>query len=149
MDIVLLKTSIIPDSSATFTTTLVIAGFFGVLLFLSILIILVNLFSKAVAKTQKSKGKKKDEKPIMTEDLKIVSPFGKANIAPVTASSPVQAPQNSSGVSEEVVAAISAAVYMMEGENAVVKSITPIRQDPITRRNPWAMAAINENTKPF
>ncbi len=53
------------------------------------------------------------------------------------------------GVTPEVVAAISAAVYMLEGEGAVVKSIRPLRKNPVTNRNPWAAAAIAENTKPF
>ncbi len=58
------------------------------------------------------------------------------------------------GISGEVVAAISAAVYMMEGEGTVVTSIAPAAvrtqtPNPITRRNPWAFAAITENTRPF
>ena len=82
----------------------------------------------------------------MTEDLKVVSPF-----AEVSAPAPAPAPQ-AQGVSEEIVAAISAAVYMMEGEGAVITNIAPakaIRQNPIKTRNPWAMAAIMQNTKPF
>ena len=70
---------------------------------------------------------------------------------------PPPAPEKSAapavqGISGEVVAAISAAVYMMEGEGAVVRAITPVRAqtpNPITRRNPWAFAAISENTRPF
>ena len=147
MDILTLVTSINPDTSINFTSTLVVAGFLGVLLLLIILIVVFSLFSKTVSKTQKSKGKKKVEKAIMTEDLKVVSPFADVSAAPVSA--PAKAPATTQGVSEEIVAAISAAVYMMEGENAVIKSITPIRKNPINTRNPWAMAAINQNTKPF
>ena len=146
MDIITLAAKIIPDTSPAFTSTVVVAGFFGVLLLLTVLIIVFSLFSKTVSKTQKSKGRKKEEKAIMTEDLKVVSPFA-APEAPVVP--PVAQEQAVQGVSEEIVAAISAAVYMLEGENAVVASITPIRKNPINTRNPWAMAAIVQNTTPF
>ncbi len=147
MDLFLLKTTLLPDTSAGFTSTVVVSGFLVVLLILTILIIVFSLFSKTISKTQNKKGKKKEEKAIMTQDLKVVSPFNNADTAPVSAPA-----EQTQGISEEVVAAISAAVYMMEGENAVVKSITPatsIRKNPINTRNPWAMAAIMQNTKPF
>ena len=149
MDLITLVTKIHPDSSIEFTSTLVVAGFFGVLLLLTVLIIVFGLFSKTVSKTQKAKGKRKEEKAIMTEDLKVVSPFTNAQAAPQTESAPQSPVPQMQGVSEEIVAAISAAVYMLEGENAVVASITPLRKNPINTRNPWAMAAITENTRPF
>ncbi|MBR4241309.1 MAG: OadG family protein [Eubacterium sp.] len=148
MGLITLETAIAANNSAGFTATVVIAGFFGVLLMLVILIIVLSLFSKTVSKTQRKKGVKKEEKAIMTQDLKVVSPFGNDGAPPQGAS--VQ--EQSQGISEEVVAAISAAVYMMEGEGAVIRSIAPakaIRSNPIKTRNPWAMAAIAQNTKPF
>lgn len=149
MDIMTLVTKIHPDSSVAFTSTLVVAGFFGVLLLLAILIIVFSVFSKTVSKTQKAKGRKKEGKAIMTEDLKVVSPFANAAPVPEAAPAPQSPAPQTQGVSEEIVAAISAAVYMLEGENAVVASITPLRKNPINTRNPWAMAAITENTRPF
>ena len=149
MDLLTLKTALVPDTSAGFTSTVVVSGFLVVLLILTILIIVFSIFSNTISKSQIKKGKKKEEKAIMTQDLKVVSPFNDSSS--VTAPS-VQAPPQTQGVSEEIVAAISAAVYMMDGEGAVVKSITPatqIRQNPIKTRNPWAMAAIMQNTKPF
>ena len=68
MSFLVLKTAIAADSSPGFTTTLVIAGFFGVLLMLAILIVVISIFSKTVSKTQGKKGKRKEEKAIMTED---------------------------------------------------------------------------------
>jgi hypothetical protein len=56
------------------------------------------------------------------------------------------------GISGEVVAAISAAVYEIEGSGAKIASITPVRstkKNPITGRNPWANAAVIDNTRPF
>jgi hypothetical protein len=147
MDLIALKTSIVPDTSVDFTSTLVVAGFLGVLLLLIILIVVFSIFSKTVSKTQKFKGKKKVEKAIMTEDLKMVSPF--ADVSTPVVSAPAKANEVQQVISEEIVAAISAAVYMMEGENAVIRNITPMRKNPINTRNPWAMAAITQNTKPF
>ena len=149
MDLITLKTSIVPDTSPAFTSKVVVAGFFVVLLILTILIIVFSLFSKTMSKTQNKKGKKKVEKAIMTEDFKVVSPFAQANPTPAMPVGTAPAPRIQQGVSEEIVAAISAAVYMMEGENAVITSIKPLRKNPINTRNPWAMAAIVQNTKPF
>ena len=150
MDILTLKTALLPDTSVGFTSTVVVSGFLVVLLILTILIIVFSVFSNTISRSQRKNGKKKEEKAIMTQDLKVVSPFNDSSS--VSAAPIVQAPPQTQGVSEEIVAAISAAVYMMEGEGAVVKSITPaaqIRQNPIKTRNPWAMAAIMQNTKPF
>ena len=146
MDIFTLVTKIHPDGSLTFTSTLVVAGFFGVLLLLTVLIIVFSVFSKTVSKTQNKKQKRK-ETAIMTKEVKVQSPMEEISAAPAAQSA--AAPAIQQGVSEEIVAAISAAVYMMEGENAVVTSITPMRKNPISTRNPWAMAAIVQNTKPF
>ena len=77
MDLIALKTSIIPDTSPAFTATVVVAGFLVVLLILAILIIVFSLFSKIMSKTQGKKGKKK-EKAIMTKDMNVVSPFAAA-----------------------------------------------------------------------
>lgn len=92
--------------------------------------------------------RKKNKKNALSPELNIIP-------TPPPAPTSAPAPAVSQGISGEVVAAISAAVYMMEGEGAVVTAIapaTPVRtqvKNPITRRNPWAFAAISENTRPF
>ena len=59
------------------------------------------------------------------------------------------APQVEAGISGEVVAAIAAAVAVSEGEGAVVKSIRRVNVVNVRGRNPWANAAVYDNTRPF
>ena len=143
MSLFALATSVVPDTSVEFTATLIIAGLSVVLGILALLIVVVNIYGKIVSKTQGVFMKKNKKKGApMSPEL---------NIIPTPPPAPAAAPA-AQGVSGEIVAAISAAVYMMEGEGAVVRSITPARTqapNPITRRNPWAFAAITENTRPF
>ena len=147
MDLITLATSLEPNRGATFTSTLVIAGLVVVLGTLAILIFVFNVFGKSVSKAQHPKNKKIGKKAIMEKDENVSIPLAQGAIAAASAQSSVPVAQPA--ISGEVVAAISAAVYMLEGENAVVKSITPIRKNPITSRNPWAMAAVIENTRSF
>ncbi len=57
------------------------------------------------------------------------------------------APAVQAGISEEVVAAISAAVYTMYGTSA--STITSIRRTAQSNRSAWGMAGLLENTRPF
>ncbi|MBQ8980554.1 MAG: OadG family protein [Eubacterium sp.] len=149
MDLYSLSTSIIPDTSVEFTATLIIAGLSVVLGVLALLIAVVKIYGIIVTKLQGvSMRKHKKKSNTAPPEINIVNTPPPAPEKP--AAPAVQ------GVSEEIVAAISAAVYMMEGEGAVVTSIAPApaaarRQapNPITRRNPWAFAAVTENTRPF
>lgn len=59
------------------------------------------------------------------------------------------APQVEAGISGEVVAAIAAAVAVSEGKGAVVKSIRRVNVVNVRGRNPWANAAVYDNTRPF
>lgn len=61
------------------------------------------------------------------------------------ASAPVPAVQ--AGIPGEVIAAISAAVYMMDGGASTVKSIRRAPQQ--SNRSAWGMAGLLENTRPF
>ncbi len=148
MSLYSLSTSVVPDTSVGFTATVIIAGLGIVLATLIILIIVFNIFGKIVSKTQGVNMRKHKKKSnTAPAELNIVN-------TPPPASEKAAAPAVQ-GISGEVVAAISAAVYMMEGEGAVVTSIAPAAParaqapNPITRRNPWAFAAIAENTRPF
>ena len=136
---------IIPDTTPQFTATVVISGIGIVLAMLVLLIIIFQIFgaimSKAATKNKdkKAKAKKVEDAPVIVESTTISS-----------------AKSNDSAVNGEIVAAISAAIYQLEGENAVITSITPAatplpvrKQNPITCRNPWANSAIVENTMSF
>lgn len=141
MDILTLATSVIPDRSLGFTITVIVAGLGIVLGTLAVLIVVFYAFGAIMGATQKSKKNK--EQKIVEDSKKKTIP------APVIPVKPA-VPAVENGVSGEVVAAISAAVYEMEGAGAVVTSIAPVRkQNPITSRNPWATAAVLDNTKPF
>lgn len=144
MDLITLVTSVTPDRSLGFTVTVIIAGLGIVLGTLALLIVVFYAFGAIMSATQKS-AKKKAQKIAEEKAKNVPIP------APVIPQSiPAPAPATQDGVTPEIVAAISAAVYQLEGENAVVASITPIRkQNPITGRNPWANAAVIDNTRPF
>ncbi len=145
-----LDTTIVPDTSVAFTATLIIAGISVVLGILALLIAVVKIYGIIVSKTQgdaMKKSKKKAAKAAASPQMNIIPtpPPAPDTAAPAPAAN---------GVSGEIVAAISAAVYMMEGEGAVVTSIAPAAKraqlpNPIKVRNPWAFAAVTENTRPF
>jgi len=145
MDFITLATSVKADTSLPFTATVIIAGLGIVLCTLAILVLVFKGFGAVISKTQNKSKKSKND-------------TNKAQPAPAVAkkAAPTATAANS-GVSEEIVAAISAAVYAIEGSGAVVTSVTPVasvapvikRANPIKNRNPWAQAAVLDNTKPF
>lgn len=129
--------------------TVVVSGISIVMGTLILLIIVFYLFgfvvSHMVDASQKRAAKKAEKK-------KAKAPQAKAeNTAPVVQAPAPVAPKAEldvqQGISEEIVAAISAAVYSMEGADSKIVSIK--RKNPVTGRNPWAQAAVAENTKPF
>lgn len=127
--------------------TVVVSGISIVIGTLALLIVVFYIFGAIVSKSQaaqeKKAAKKMEQKMVEEASSKL------SNSAPVkaTAPAPAPAPVVEEGISGEVVAAISAAVYSMEGGNATIRSIK--RQSPITARNPWAQASVIDNTRPF
>ena len=128
--ILLAATGIAPDRSATFTSTVVIAG---IVIVLGILVLLIFVFKAfgAIVHGAETRGKKKKLKAMESQ---------------VTAA---PAPVVESGIPGEVVAVIAAAVAASEGPGAVVQSVRRVRPNPVGVRNPWAAAAVAENTRPF
>ena len=116
---------LVPDRSATFTSTVVIAGAGIVFLMLMLLIIIFYAFGKIVSSAEAKAKKGKTEK-ITKSKHKLEA-----------------------GISGEVVAAIAAAIAVSEGEGAVVKSIRKVNVVNVKGRNPWANAAVYDNTRPF
>ena len=141
MDIYTLATSVIPDTSLAFTMTVIIAGLGIVLTTLLLLVLVFKLYGKIMEKSQQRQKKKQAQKQLnqMQQEVETVQTAP----APTSAKSVVQ-----EGISGEIIAAISAAVYAMEGPDAVIRSVTR-KKSPVTSRNPWAQAAINDNTRPF
>lgn len=140
---------IIADTSATFTATLVISGIVVVLGILILLIFVMLLFGVIVPKIEQF-GKKRADKKAAKKAAKAgnknndtvkpapVRSFGKPT--------PTPAPVVEQGISGEVVAAIAAAVTAYEGKDVVIRSI---KKKNVSGRNPWAAAAVNDNTRPF
>lgn len=120
--------------------TVVVAGFsivFGVLL---ALILIFSVFGKVVSKSVEAGKKKKSKKEAASAPTIAPAPASVARTAP--------APVIEDGVSGEVVAAITAAIVASEGADKpfVIRSI---RKKSVSGRNPWASAAVADNTKPF
>lgn len=118
----------------------VLTGFVVVFAMLILLIFIIKIYSAIVQKAQSAgsnskKGKKnKDEKPAEK---------------PAAAPAPVvTASAATDGISDEVVAAISAAVATMYGssEKARIKSI---KKSSDGGRSAWAKAGVLDNTRPF
>lgn len=143
MDTITLAAGIIADRSVTFTATVIVAGIGIVLCTLLVLIGVFYAFGAVVSKSQVN-AKKKEAKKMQSEMEAALSKASESVPAPA----PTSAPVIEEGISGEVVAAISAAVYAMEGGSAVIRSVSR-RVSPVTTRNPWAQAAVVDNTRPF
>ncbi|MBE5038443.1 OadG family protein [Subdoligranulum sp. DSM 109015] len=65
------------------------------------------------------------------------------------APAPAPAPAVEGGISGEIVAAISAAVYYTEGANVTVRGIRRLPQPGASRRGVWGDAGVLQNTRPF
>ena len=146
MDIFTMATNVVPDRSLAFTLTVVIGGIGIVLGALMVLILVFFAFGKIMSVSQ-ARAKKKEAKKIQSEMQANLSKVSAAAPTPTSASAP--APVVEDGIPQEAVAAISAAVYAMDGGAGVVRSITKKTGSPITTRNPWAQAAVADNTRPF
>lgn len=114
----------------------VLTGFVVVFVVLILLIFIIKIYGGIVTKAQQT-GKKK-KKVVEKQEVK------SAPSSPVTAA---PAPAVQDGVSEEVVAVISAAVATMYGspEKARIKSI----KKSSGGRSAWANAGLLDNTRPF
>lgn len=114
----------------------ILTGLVVVFVVLLLLIAIIKIYSAIVQKALDSGKKKKTKEKIESNST---------SSAPVTASTP--APVVQDGISEEVVAVISAAVATMYGSSAKPK-IKSIKKSG-TGRSAWANAGVLENTRPF
>lgn len=141
--ILLAATGIEPDSGITFTSTVVIAG---IVIVLGILVLLIFVFKAFGAIVHGAETRAKKNKLKAMESQVAVAPAA----APAPKAVPAApAPVVESGIPGEVVAVIAAAVAASEGPGAVVQSVRRVRPNPVGVRNPWAAAAVAENTRPF
>ena len=117
----------------------VLTGFVVVFAVLILLIAIIKIYSTIVTKAQNAGKNKKKKEIVKTETAKAATDVKQAAPAP--------APSVQDGVSEEVVAVISAAVATMYGspEKARIKSI----KKSSGGRSAWANAGLLDNTRPF
>ena len=111
----------------------VLTGFVVVFAMLILLIFIIKIYGAIIQKAQNA-GKKSKEK--------------KAETVAETPAPVAVAPAQTDGVSDEVVAVISAAVATMYGssEKARIKSI---KKSSDGGRSAWAKAGVLDNTRPF
>ncbi len=140
--------------------TVVIAG---VAIVLGVLFVLIGVFSgfgklvskleafskKMAEKKAVRKAKKAAKKAAMNGEAVSTAveevPAVKAAPAAVVKAAPQ--PVVEQGISGEVVAAITAAITASEGSNQFV--IRSVKRKDVGSRNPWARAAVNDNTRAF
>lgn len=115
------------EQQVQLSLTVLLTGLAIVFIVLIALAFIIKRYGSAVSKLQDQLG-------------------GKPN-SPVSAVSRGAVPAVQEGIPEEVVAAISAAVYMMYGTSST--QIKSIRRAAQQNRSAWRMAGLLENTQPF
>lgn len=121
-----------PEQKLTLSLTVLLAGLVIVFVVLAFLTYLIRGYGAAIQKLQSGTSDN-------TEKAAIPAPVHAAAKPSVTVEQ---------GIPEEIIAAISAAVYMTYGSS--VGNITGIRRAPVQpSRSAWSMAGLLENTRPF
>lgn len=128
--------------------TVVIAG---VGIVLGVLIVLIGVFGgfgSAVSNIEKAVKNRKAKKAEKKAEENAAEASDRAVPAQAVVASAVKpAPVVEQGISGEVVAAITAAVAASEGGGSFV--IRSVKRKDVGSRNPWARAAVNDNTRSF
>lgn len=127
----------------TISASMLLTGFaivFGVLL---LLIFIIWLYGTIVSNAQNKAAQRKADKELKKQKEILNKEKSKAEIKPEIKE---QTAIEETGVPEEVVAAISAAVYTMYGSKQKVK-IKSIKRHKA--QSAWARAGILENNQPF
>ena len=132
----------------TEVVTVVVAGVGIVLAVLIVLILVFNIFGKLVSGMEK-RAKARSAKNVRNHESNPVSavPAAPAKRPPESRIGAAPAPPVEMGVAPETVAAVTAAITAFEGSDRFV--IRSVKRKDVGGRNPWARAAINENTKSF
>lgn len=120
--------------------TVVAAGVGVVLSVLIVFVFILGGFGNLVSKINGS-GKNKPEKLPSSDDEIKITPLQNS------VQKPSATPAAEQGISGDIIAAITAAIAVSEGNAGFV--IRSVKRKNVSGRNPWAMAAISENTRPF
>lgn len=128
-------------SKVTISASMLLTGFVIVFAVLFFLIFLIWLMGKIVTGAQNKAAARKSAKA-----AKVAQKNAESKPEQPVAPKPVAKALKPDGVSDEIVAVISAAVYSMYGstEKVKIKSIKKSRS-----RSAWANAGVLNNTRPF
>lgn len=124
----------------TISASMLLTGFTIVFAVLIFLILIIWLYGRIITSAQNKTVKKKK---VETKVIKDEKPINKPAPKPASKSAPAK---TENGLSEEIVAVISAAVYSMYGSKEKVK-IKSIKKS--SSRSAWSKAGILNNTRPF
>ena len=124
--------------------TVVLAGIGIVLGVLIVLIGVFSVFGTLVSMAEKS-AKERTAKKAAAKAAENANAAPSVKVAPAVKAAPQ--PVVEQGISGEVVAAITAAITASEVSNQFV--IRSVKRKDVGSRNPWARAAVNDNTRAF
>lgn len=134
--------------------TVVVAGVGIVLGVLIVLIFVFSGFGKLVSSMEAASKKRAAKKAAKKAAKQAAEATENAQPAPVIKAAPpvvkapvAPAPIVEAGISGEVVAAITAAIAAQEGNGNFV--IRDLKKKEVGSRNPWARAAVMDNTRGF
>ncbi|MBQ7504206.1 MAG: OadG family protein [Ruminococcus sp.] len=127
----------------TISASMLLTGFVIVFGVLFLLIFIIWLYGTIVSNAQNKAAQRKAEKELKKQKEIIAEEKAKTNAKPVVVNQPGK---YETGVSDEVIAVISAAVYTMYGSKQKVKIKSIKRQ---RTQSAWARAGILENNQPF
>ncbi|MDE7124706.1 MAG: hypothetical protein K2N83_04385, partial [Eubacterium sp.] len=106
---------------------------------------LISKLEGAAKKRAARKVERKAAKKAEKNGAKEASVISEAPVAAKVKAAP--APVVEQGISGEIVAAITAAITASEGTNQFV--IRSVKKKNVGSRNPWARAAVTDNTRSF
>lgn len=129
------------DASLVSTSLVLVFG-------LLIALCLIITFEGKVFDSINDKNRAKERAKAM-EELHNSAPSAPAARAAAAPVSPAPSPAVEAGIPGDVVAAISAAIYTLEGSHGVIREIRRVPQSGGSRRGAWGDAGVIQSTRPF
>lgn len=129
-------------STGEIAVIVLVTGLVVVFLALAVLIAVIKIYGTIVHSAQERSRQKKLEKAALQ-----IAAAEKGTPSDSSAPEPVPGPQVEAGIPDEVVAAISAAVFCTMGESVSVVSVRHSKR--AGSRSAWGQAGVWTNTKPF
>ena len=128
----------------SYVASVVLTGLAVVFLALLLLIIVFKLFGLIFSKKPKPKKVKKVKAVKQEQEVKQSAPPVTAAMVEETAA----VPPESDGISEEIIAVISAAIAAISASSGKKLKLMSVKASGSSRKL-WAQAGLNDNTRPF